>query len=166
MGDGTNETFFHVAKVNIQIAAAGRTPGLGHVLRKNVARANPFDEDCAQVPNQRCDEILRLQCIGRTDGSSFLAQRAKHAADNLRLPVEIDQTLLDQTRKLQVTVKLEHLRGLQRRLGRAAQRLAVNRPARRILCVDADLIARRMTAATRSFCTRLLWLSWCFPDHP
>src|SRR3979411_2712434 len=44
MRDWTNEPLLHVAEVNIEIAAAGRSPGLRHILRKNLARTNSLYE--------------------------------------------------------------------------------------------------------------------------
>src|SRR3712207_7333103 len=48
-------------------------------------------------------------------GRRLLPERAEHAADHFRLPVEVDQPLLDQPRHLQVAVKLQHLLGAEDR---------------------------------------------------
>jgi hypothetical protein len=60
MGDWANETFVHVAKVNIKVASAGRPPGLRHILGKDVARFDPLHQHGAKIANQRGDEILLL----------------------------------------------------------------------------------------------------------
>src|ERR1043165_3632092 len=98
MRDGPEETFLHVAKVDIQIFPARRAPGFGHVLRKDLARADTFDEDRPEIANDRRDEIVRTERISRAHGSGFLAERTENAADNFRLAIEIDDALFDQPR--------------------------------------------------------------------
>src|SRR6185503_4465868 len=106
MRDGTNEALFHIAKVDIEIATAGRSPGFGHVLRENFARSNSFHEYCAEIANQRRDEVVRLERISGAHGSSFLAERAKNASHHFRLPIEVDEPFLNQACQLQITIKL------------------------------------------------------------
>src|ERR1044072_4556540 len=108
MRNWPNETFRHVAEVDVEVAPAAWSPGLRHVLRENLARPDALDEHRAEVAYQRGDEILRAERVGRTDGSPLLPERAEAAADHFRLPVKINQPLLDQPRHLQVTVKLKH----------------------------------------------------------
>src|SRR5690242_1634462 len=77
--DWTNETLLQVAKVNVEIFAAGGSPRLRHVLREDLARSNALDQNRAEVSDQRRDEVLLLKGVSSADRSCFLAQRAKHA---------------------------------------------------------------------------------------
>src|SRR6185503_11432305 len=100
MRDRTDESFTHIAEMNVEIASAGRAPGLGHVLREDVARANALHEHGAKIANQRSDEILPLERVSCAYRGGFLAQGTKHAANNFCLTIQIDQSLFDQTREL------------------------------------------------------------------
>jgi hypothetical protein len=60
-----------------------------------------------------------LKRIGRPDSGRFLSERAKDAADDLRLAIKIDQTLFDEPRQFQVAIKLKHLLRHELRLARA-----------------------------------------------
>src|SRR5215212_4409871 len=74
MRDWPDEALLHIAKVDIEISSARRSPRLRHVLRKNLARPDAFDEHRAEIANQRRDEIPGLQRVSRADGRCFLAQ--------------------------------------------------------------------------------------------
>src|SRR3982751_2242905 len=63
MRNGTNEPLLHIAKMNVEIASAGWSPRLGHVLRKDFPRTNSFDEDSAEIADDRSQKILWLKCI-------------------------------------------------------------------------------------------------------
>jgi hypothetical protein len=69
-----DETLVHVAEVHVQIFSARRSPGFGHVLRKDLARPNAFHKTSAEVANDRRNEILRPKCVSRSNRSRFLAQ--------------------------------------------------------------------------------------------
>src|ERR1700682_2435572 len=156
MRDGTNETLLHITEMNVQITAPRWSPGFGHVLRKDLARLDSTDEHRTQIANDRRQEILRLQRVSRAHRGSFLAQRAKHAADNFRLAIEIDQALFEQPRQLQVAIKLEHLFRLQRRFRCAGERLSLSSAARRILGKDPNLASRRTPPAMWSWLNLLV----------
>src|SRR3954470_20478744 len=111
MRDWPDETSGHVAEVDVEVAPATWPPGLRHVLREDLARADAFDEHRAEVADQRRDEILRLQSVGGAHGGRLLPERAEDAADDFRLPIEIDQAFFDQSRQFQITVQLKHLLG-------------------------------------------------------
>src|SRR6185503_20888467 len=113
-------TLLHVAKMDVEIFAARRSPRLRHVLSEDLARSNAFHEYCAEVSDQGSDKVVWLECVGGADCCCFLAQRAKHAADDLCLAVEIHETLLNETREFQVAIQFEMLLGFERGLGRAA----------------------------------------------
>src|SRR4029079_9080121 len=66
MRDRTDESLGHIAEMNVEIASAGRPPGLCHVLREDVARANAFHEHGAKIANQRRDEILLFERVSST----------------------------------------------------------------------------------------------------
>src|SRR5262245_53622090 len=87
MGDWTNEAALHITKMNIQISATRGSPGLGHVLRKDVARPDSLNEHCTEIAYQGSDEVMRLQRISTTDRGSFLAQRAKYSPHRFGLSV-------------------------------------------------------------------------------
>src|SRR5258707_212625 len=63
MRDGPEKTFVQITKVNVEIFAAGRSPGLRHVLRKNLAGTNAFDEHRAEIANDRSDEVFRTKRV-------------------------------------------------------------------------------------------------------
>ena len=111
MRDRPNKTFAHVAEVDVQVFAAGRPPGLRHVLRKDFARANSFHKAGAEIANYRRDEIVRPQRVSRADRRRFLTQRTIDTTDHFGLTIEIDDPLFHQTRKLQVAIQLEQLLG-------------------------------------------------------
>src|SRR6185369_1396283 len=83
MGDWTNKALLHVAEMNVEISAARRSPGFRHVLRKNISRANSFDEHGAEITDQRRDEVLWLQCVCSSNGRRFLTERTKHTTNDL-----------------------------------------------------------------------------------
>src|SRR4051812_20500679 len=95
MRDWTYEASVHISKMNIQIAAARRSPRFGHVLREDFARANPFNEDRAQVSNQRRDEVFLIESVRTADCGRLLAQRSKHATHNFGLPVQVDEAFFN-----------------------------------------------------------------------
>ena len=87
--------------MNVQILAAGRSPRLRHVLRKDVARSNALDEHRAEITDQRRDEILWLERVSGSNCRRFLTKRAKHTANDFRLPVKIDESFFYESRQLQ-----------------------------------------------------------------
>src|SRR6266576_4767563 len=56
MRDWANEPFVHVTEVHVEIFSARWSPGFRHILGKDFARANSFDEYSAQIANDRRDE--------------------------------------------------------------------------------------------------------------
>ena len=64
MGNWADEPTVQITEMNVEIFSAGRTPGFGHVLGKDFARGNPFDETRAEIANDRRDEIVRTQRVG------------------------------------------------------------------------------------------------------
>src|SRR5690349_8435866 len=141
MGDWTNKSFLHVAEVNVEVFAAGWSPRLRHVLRKDISRANALNEHGAEISNQWRDEVLRLQRVCGSNSRSFLAEGPKHTTNNLCLAVEIYETLFHQPSELQITIEFEMLLGFEPRFSRTTQRFAVDSFARRMLGADAHLIA-------------------------
>ena len=73
MRNWPEETFVEITEVHVQIFATGRTPGFGHVLSEDFARANPFHKTGAEIANDWRDEIIRSQRISRANGRCFLA---------------------------------------------------------------------------------------------
>src|SRR5215208_977899 len=128
--------------MDIEVSSAGRPPRLSHVLRKDVARADPFDEHSAEISDQGRDEVLGLKSVRTADGGRLLAQRAKHTADDFGLAIEVYQTLFYQAREFQITIKLEVLLGLEGSLSRTAQWLTVDCPARCVFGADSHLKTR------------------------
>src|SRR5687767_712490 len=100
MRNRTDETLVHVAEMDIQIFAARWTISFRHVLRKDIPRPNTLNEDGAEIANQGREEILWLQSISAANCRRLLAQRAKHSADDFRLPVEIHEPFFDETYEL------------------------------------------------------------------
>src|SRR5258705_4665287 len=166
MGDGSNESFLHVAEVDVEISTAGRSPRLSHVLRKDLARTNSFDENSTKIANQGRQKILRLQCECTADCGRFLAQRAEDSADNFCLPVEVYQTLFHKPGQLQVTIKLEKLLGLESGFSRTTERLAIAEFTWSIFGANAHLKggtslptpAALILIARGSFLLCLVWL--------
>src|ERR1043165_6719382 len=138
MRDWTNEALRQIAKVNIEISAARWSPRLGHVLRKDLTWLDALDEHRAEIANQRRDEVLRFERVGGADRGRFLAQRTKYAADDLRLPVKIDQPFFDESREFQVAINFEQLIGLERRFARTRQRFGIGF-RRTVLSIDSHL---------------------------
>src|SRR6202008_2671034 len=138
----TNKTFLHVTEVNVEIFAAGWAPGFRHVLRKDFARADTFDQHGAEIPDQWREKVLRLQCVCGSHSRRFLAQGTKHSADDLCLQVEIHQTLFHETCELQVTIEFEMLLGLECGFSRTTQRLAFDNLTRRVPGANAHLKTR------------------------
>src|SRR5215208_3432699 len=130
--------------MDIEVSSAGRPPRLSHVLRKDVARTDTFDEHSAEISYQGRDEVLGLKGVRTTDRSRLLAQRAKHTADNFGLAIEVYQTLFNQARELQITIKLEVLLGFDGSLSRTAQWLAVDCLARCVFGADSHLKTRTL----------------------
>src|SRR5215212_5676358 len=128
--------------MDVEISSTGGSPRLSHVLREDVARTDTFDEHSAEVSYQGRNEVLGLKGVGTADGGRLLAQRAKHTADDFGLAIEVYQTLFNQARELQITIKLEVLLGLERGLSRTAQRLAVDCLARCVFRADSHLKSR------------------------
>src|SRR6185295_2030216 len=139
MRDWANKALFHVAEMDVEIFAARWSPRFCHVLREDFARANAFNKHGAKISDQRGDEVLGLKRVCSANCRRFLAQRAKHTADNLRLAIEIYEALFDETREFQVAIELEMLLEFERRLGRATQGLIVDGLARRVLRADTHL---------------------------
>src|SRR5437879_2509426 len=109
MRNRTDESFVQITEVDVEIFATRRPPRFGHVLSKNLTRANAFYEASAQIANDRRDEIIRTQRISRTNRRRFLPQRSIDTPDDLRLSIKIDNALLDQSRQYQIAIKLKHL---------------------------------------------------------
>src|SRR5215212_1398821 len=128
--------------MDVEISSTGGSPRLSHVLRKDVARTDTFDEHSAEVSYQRRNEVLGLKGVRTTDRGRLLAQRAKHTADDFGLAIEVYQTLFNQTRELQITIKLEVLLGLEGSLSQTAQWLAVDCLARCVFGTDSHLKTR------------------------
>src|SRR5439155_26706984 len=89
------------------------------------------------------------------------SQGSVDAAHHLGLSIEIDDALFDQTRQLEIAIKLEHLFGLERSVRDARPRLTFDGFARRILCADAHLKSR--TATTRA--TFSIFIAWFLISH-
>src|ERR1051325_768044 len=106
--------------MEVEIFPAGWSPGLSHVLRKDVARSDTFHEHGAQISYQGRNEVLGLKSVGTADSSSFLAQRTKYATDHFGLAIEIHEAFFDEPGKFQIPIKLEMLLGLEGGLGRTA----------------------------------------------
>src|ERR1044072_5358979 len=129
MRDWTNKTFLHVAEVNVEIAAAGWSPRFGHVLCKDVARADSFNEYSAEVSDQWRYEVVRLESVGSPHRRRFLPKRTKYPTNNLCLPVEIHETLFHEASELQITIEFEMLLGFERGFSHTAQRLSFDKLA-------------------------------------
>ena len=97
----------------------------------------PLTKHRAQIANQGSNKVARLERIGGSHGRCFLTERTKHATNNFRLPVKINESLLDQARQFQITVKLQQLLRLKRCFFSARQCLAISRFPWRILREDA-----------------------------
>ena len=52
----SDETFVHVAEMHVQIFSARRSPGFGHVLRKDFARPNAFHKT---APRSRMIGVMK-----------------------------------------------------------------------------------------------------------
>src|SRR4026209_434474 len=74
VGNRTDKALFHIAEMDVEILAARWTTDLRHVLREDVAWANAFYEDGAQIAYEWSDDILRLQRVSAANRSRFLAQ--------------------------------------------------------------------------------------------
>jgi hypothetical protein len=117
--DGADEALLQIAEVDVEVAPLRRPPRLRHVLREDFARADALDEHRAEVADERRDEVLLPERVGRPHGGRLLPERAEDAAHDLRLPVEVDEFFFDQPRQHEVAIKLKQLRRLQRRRARA-----------------------------------------------
>src|SRR2546429_6259282 len=74
MRNWADEASVHIAEMHVEIFSTRWAPGLRHVLGKDFARPNSFNEHSAEIANDRRDEIIRPQSISRSDGGGFLAQ--------------------------------------------------------------------------------------------
>src|SRR6266536_1700251 len=139
-----DEAFLQVTEMYIEIAAPRGSAGLGHILREDIARSNPFHQDRAEIADQRRNEILWLQRVGSPHRRRFLSERAKNTTHNFGLPVQIYKSLFNQPRKLEITIQIEQLIGLEGSLDCAAQWFAVKRFARGVFREDPRLMTRLM----------------------
>src|ERR1051325_8682378 len=118
-----------VVEMDVQLAPARRALGLGHVLAQDLDRLRAHHQHRAQVTDQGGEDIpiaAAVEGIRRRDGLPLLAERAEQAPDDLALPVQGDEPLLQRPREPQVAIDLEQLvaretgrgrRGLGRRSG-------------------------------------------------
>ena len=97
---------------------------------------------------------MLLKRVGRSNGSRLLPQGSKNTTNDFRLPVEIHQSLFDETREFQIAIKVEMLFRFERRFSRAAQRFAVLRFARRVFGADAHLKTRTSVTPATTFIWR------------
>jgi hypothetical protein len=141
-----SETFFHIAKMDIEIAATRWPPGLGHVLSKDFSRTNSFHKHSSEITNQRRYKVARFKRIGAAHGRSLLAQRSKHATYDFSLAIEVYETLFNKPGQFQIAVELQLLFRVKSGFVRTSQRFAILRLARRVLCADAHLMSRRPPA--------------------
>src|SRR3712207_7693678 len=72
--------------------------------------------------------------VGRAHRGRLLPQRAEDAADDLRLPVEVDQALLDQPRELEPAVEFEQLPAGERRLARSEEHTSELQSRQYLVC--------------------------------
>ncbi len=126
MRDLADEPALEVAEVDVELAAARRRVAPRHVLPEDLHRLGALHEHRAQIANERREKIA-LRAIERVrapHGVRFLAERPEQPADDLRLPVQVDEPLLERSRQAQVVVELELRLARQRLAERAVRRLA------------------------------------------
>ena len=111
-----------IAEVDVQLAAARRRVGLGHVLFEDLDGCRALHQHRAHVADERRHHVASLERKARTDGIGFLPKRAKEPADDLCLAVERDEPLLERPREAHPVVELK--------LPRERQRLAERPPTR------------------------------------
>ena len=86
----------------------GRSP-LAMYWRSTSSGVAPFTsiEPRLRISGERMSS--RLERVGRADGAGLLAQRAEQPADDLGLPVQVDQPLLERPGQAHPIVELEKL---------------------------------------------------------
>src|SRR4051794_9217391 len=100
-----------MAEVDVQLAAARRRIGLGHVLLHDVRGLRAGDEDRSHVADQRLDDValLVVERVRRGDRFAFLPEGAIQAADDFRLAEQRDEALLQRAREPEVVIDVEEL---------------------------------------------------------
>ena len=127
MRDLADEAAIEVAVVDVQLAASCGRVALRHVLPDDLGRLGTLHQHRAEVANERREHVAPLERERAPDGVGLLDQRSKEAADDLRLAVQVDETLLERARQSHPVVQLELLGATELRRGPSTRR----RPARR-----------------------------------
>src|SRR4051812_44521854 len=95
----TDESADQIAVVNIQLASACGRITLRHVLLDDLIRSCALHEHRAKVADQRRKNVsfLPVERICAADCVCFLSERPEQSTDDLCLPVEIDESLLERS---------------------------------------------------------------------
>ena len=108
-GDRRHDARFRRSEMEVAVFAARRGARAGHVLRQNVARRKPHDEDRPEVADERPEHVALRERVRRTDGSRFLSEGSIQPADDLALAVEIDEFFLEDAVQPEIPVELDLL---------------------------------------------------------
>ena len=98
--------------MDVQLAPVRRAFGLGHVLAQDLDRLRAHHQHRAQVTDEGGEDIpitAPVEGIRRRDGLPLLAERTEQASDDLALPVQGYEPLLQGAREPQVAIDLEQL---------------------------------------------------------
>src|SRR3569623_2383317 len=98
--DLADEAAHGVAEMDVQLASARGRVAFRHVLANDLERLRALDQHRAKVAYERAQDVAgaAIECERAAAGSRLLPQRAKEAADNLRMPVEMHEPLLERAR--------------------------------------------------------------------
>src|SRR5450432_2875301 len=116
MRDLADEAAHGIAEVNVQLAAACGRIALRHVLTNDLQRLRAPHKHRAEVANERAEDVAlaAIEREGAADRIGLLPQRSKKPANDLRLPVEVHEPLLERAREPHPVVQLDLLFERQR----------------------------------------------------
>src|SRR2546427_8233339 len=110
--DLAEEASLEVVEVDVELAPAGRTPRLGHVLAQDLHGLRAHDEHGAEVTDERREDVPMRTALQRVRGRyrlPLLPERPEQPADHLALPGQGGEPLLQRPRQPQVAIDFEQL---------------------------------------------------------
>jgi len=110
MGDLADEVPpLEVAEVDVELAAARGRVALAMYWRRTSSGVAPFTSMEPRLRISGESTSSAAERVRRADRAGLLSQRAEEAADHLRLPVQVDQPLLERPGQAHPIVEFEEL---------------------------------------------------------
>ena len=100
---------FEIPEMASAVFALGGRSEFSHMLSKNVARRNTFDEERADIANHGRHPVLLFECVSAANGDGFLTEAGVEAADNFVLAEEAGHGVFDLAIEAHVVVEVEIL---------------------------------------------------------